>query len=76
MKSTKLPRWENASLGIGAQFFNFLNHANFGFPDFGTSSPTFGQVLSLEQPPTSILGSGFGGDAAPRMIQLKMQLTF
>jgi len=76
IKNTKLPRWENASLGIGAQFFNFLNHANFGFPDFGISSPTFGQVFSLEQPPTSILGSGFGGDAAPRMIQLKMQLTF
>ena len=33
MKNTKIPRWENAKLGIGLQFFNFFNHANFGFPD-------------------------------------------
>ena len=76
MKNTKLPCNENVTLGIGAQFFNFFNHPNFGFPDFGLSSPTFGQIFSLQQPPTSILGSGFGGDAAPRMIQLKIQLQF
>ena len=76
MKSTKLPRWENATLGIGFQFFNFLNHPNFGNPINGISDPLFGQIPYLEQPPTSILGSGFGGDAAPRMIQLKIQLQF
>jgi len=76
MKSTKLPGWENARLAIGFQFFNVFNHPNFGFPDAGLSSSTFGQIGGLEQPPTSILGSGFGGDAAPRMIQLKAQLQF
>ena len=76
MKSTKLPGWENATLGIGFQFFNLFNHPNFAFPDAGLSSPTFGQIGGLAQPPTSILGSGFGGDAAPRMIQLKAQLQF
>ena len=35
MKQTKIPRWENATLGIGFQFFNFLNHPNFGFPITG-----------------------------------------
>ena len=45
MKNTKLPRWENASLGIGFQFFNLFNHPNFGFPDPGLSSSTFGQIL-------------------------------
>ena len=76
LKSTKLPGWENATLGVGFQFFNLLNHPNFGFPDPGLSSPTFGQILGLEQPPTSILGSGFGGNASPRMIQLKVELKF
>jgi Carboxypeptidase regulatory-like domain/TonB dependent receptor len=76
MKKTKLPGWEKGVLGIGFQFFNLFNHPNFGFPDAGLSSPAFGQIFYLEQPPTSILGSGFGGDAAPRMIQLKAQLQF
>ena len=76
MKNTKIRGWENAVLGIGFQFFNLLNHPNFGFPDNWSSDSTFGQIFYLEQTPTSILGSGNGGDAAPRMIQLKAQLKF
>jgi hypothetical protein len=76
MKDTKLPRWEGVTLGIGFQFFNLFNHPNFGFPDSGLSSDIFGQIAYLQQSPTSILGSGFGGDAAPRMIQLKAELKF
>jgi Carboxypeptidase regulatory-like domain len=76
MKNTKIPRWENATLGIGFQFFNLFNHPNFSLPDNGLSNRTFGQILSLEQPPTGILGAGLGGDVAPRMIQLKVQLRF
>jgi hypothetical protein len=75
-KNTKIPGWENATLEIGFQFFNFFNHPNFGFPDNYSSSQTFGQFFYLEQPPTSILGSGLGGDVAPRMIQIKTQLQF
>ena len=75
MKNTKVPRWESATLGIGFQFFNLLNHQNFGFPDNFASDATFGQIFYLQQSPTSILG-GLGGDAAPRMIQLKAQLRF
>jgi hypothetical protein len=60
MKSTKVPRWESATLAIGFQFFNLFNHPNFGFPDPGLSSPTFGQIGNLEGPPTGILGSGQG----------------
>jgi Carboxypeptidase regulatory-like domain len=78
MKSTKLSRWENATLGIGFQFFNVFNHPNFGFPGTwpGTS---MGLIYYLEQPPTSILGdvNGFSAaDVAPRMIQLKAELKF
>jgi hypothetical protein len=76
LKNTRLPGWNEAVVGIGLQFFNLFNHPNFGFPDPGLSSPLFGQIETLEQPPTSLLGSGFGGDASARMIQLKVQLTF
>jgi hypothetical protein len=77
MKNTRIPHWENAVLGIGLQFFNLFNHPNFGFPDILSSDQTFGQILGLEQPPTSILGA-FGGSVSvsPRMIQLKAQLQF
>jgi len=77
MKRTKIPHWENGTLSFGAQFFNFFNHPNFGFPDNSTSDNTFGQVVFyLEQPPTSILGSTLQANVARRMIQLKAQISF
>jgi hypothetical protein len=75
-KNTKVPGWENAVLEIGFQFFNFFNHPNFGMPDSWSSDPTLGDIFYLAHSPTSILGSGLGGDAAPRMIQLKVQFQF
>lgn len=74
-KNTRIPGWEKATLGIGVQFFNFLNHPNFGFPDNQIQHSSFGQIFYLATPPTSILGA-VGGDNAPRMIQLKAQLQF
>jgi Carboxypeptidase regulatory-like domain len=76
MKNTKIPRWENAVLEIGFQFFNFFNHPNFGVPDNYSSDARFGQIFYMSTPPTGILGSGLGGDASPRNIQLKLQLQF
>ena len=76
MKNTKVPRWENAVLGIGFQCFNLFNHTNFQTPDNGISDPNFGQIANPEQPPTSILGGFFAGDVSARMIQLKAQLRF
>jgi hypothetical protein len=76
MKNTKIPRWENAVLGIGFQFYNLFNHPNFGGPDNGSNDSMFGQIGSMESPPTGILGAGLGGDASPRNIQLKVQLQF
>jgi hypothetical protein len=76
MKNTKIHGWENATLGIGFQFFNLFNHPNFGIPDNLSSNSTFGQIFYLAQSPTSILGAGLGGDAAPRMIQIRAQLRF
>ena len=76
IKNTKIPRCENAEFGIGFQFFNFFNHPNFGLPDNSISDSGFGQINHMASPPTSILGAGLGGDASPRMIQLKVQLRF
>jgi hypothetical protein len=76
LKNTKIPRWENAVLGIGFQFFNFFNHPNFGGPDNSSADSSFGQIFYMEKPPTGILGALLGGDPSPRNIQLKLQLQF
>jgi len=76
MKNTKITHWEKGVLSIGFQFFNFFNHANFGYPDNGSSDGTYGQILYQEQPPTSVLGSGLNANVSPRMIQVKAQIQF
>ena len=76
MKNFHLPINETSTLGIGLQFFNILNHPNFDQPDGDVASPTFGTILSTVSVPTSILGSFLGGDASPRLIQVKASLTF
>ena len=80
MKYTKIH--ENASLGLGLQFFNLLNHPNFDQPvaDIGAGDPAaggaFGTIVSTVNTPTSILGSFLGGNASPRLIQLKAEFKF
>jgi len=76
MKYTKIPHWETAKLGIGAQFFNLFNHPNFQPPINDINSGAFGQVQGTVNPPTSILGSFLGGDASPRLIQLTAKFNF
>lgn len=74
MKYTKLK--EAASLGIGFQFFNLFNDPNFDTPVNSISNPQFGQIISTVSTPTSILGSFLGGDASPRLIQVKAEVKF
>jgi len=76
MKNTKIPHWERGSFGVGFQFFNLFNHPNFNFPSANTASSIFGLTSSMVSPPTSILGSFLGGDASPRLIQVKAQIVF
>jgi hypothetical protein len=76
MKNTSIVGRDKVVLGIGFQFFNFFNHPNFGPPDNYSSDPSFGEISTMEMSPTSILGSGLGGDVSPRMIQLKAQIRF
>jgi len=77
MKFFGMPHWEGGKLGIGAQFFNILNHPNFDQPvrDLSNTSQ-FGQIVRTVNTPTSILGSFLGGDASPRLIQLTAKFNF
>ncbi|PYX50904.1 MAG: hypothetical protein DMG79_04640, partial [Acidobacteria bacterium] len=76
MKNFKVPHWEAARFGVGAQFFNLFNHPNFDQPVADISNSNFGSIISTVNTPTSILGSFLGGDSSPRLIQFKGSLTF
>ena len=74
MKNTKIPGWESGTLALGLQFFNVLNHPNFGLPFPDISDANFGLIFYGNQSPTGILGSGNAGGG--RNIQLKAELRF
>ncbi len=75
-KAFGIPHWEGAKFRLGFQFFNIFNHPNFGQPLHDVNSSANGLVTSTVNPPTSILGSFLGGDASPRLIQLKASFAF
>ena len=74
-KLTKIPRWEKGEFGVAFQFFNLFNHPNFNLPNNDLTG-ALGSISSAVSEPTSILGSGLGGDASVRIIQIKTSLTF
>jgi hypothetical protein len=77
MKATKVNLWgEGQEFVVGAGFFNILNHPNFDQPVGDISSSQLGQIIQTVSPPTSILGSGLGGDSSPRQIQLTAKFNF
>ena len=73
LKSFAIPKLESAKFTVGAQFFNLFNHPNFASPssDINPTNSLAGYITSTVNTPTSILGSGLGGDASPRLIQIK-----
>ena len=74
-KTTKIPHWEKGQFALAFQFFNLFNHPNFALPN-GDLTGALGSISSAVSEPTSILGSGLGGDASVRIIQIKSSLTF
>ena len=72
----KVPGLESGKVQVGAQAYNVLNHPNFQNPDFNVSSPTFGSIVSTASTSTSAFGSFLGGDASPRIVQLKAVFQF
>ena len=76
-KSFKVvPGWESAKLKVAAQFFNTFNHANFQIPFADVNNSASGIIYSTASTPTSVLGAFLGGDASPRLIQLKGSFVF
>ena len=67
---------ESMQVGLGLQFFNLFNHPNFDEPVNNIAQSNFGQIVNSVGPATSILGAFLGGDASPRIIQLKLQFKF
>ncbi len=76
MKTFLIPRWEGAKFEFGVQAFNLLNHPNFDQPIGDIANSQFGSIVRTVGPPTSIFGSFLGGDASPRALQIKAQITF
>ncbi len=74
-KKTKIPHWEQGQFGLAFQFFNLFNHPNFSLPNNNLTG-ALGTIASTVSEPTSILGSGLGGDASVRIIQVKASVTF
>jgi hypothetical protein len=67
--------WEGGNLNVGVQAFNVLNHPNFKVPNASSfSAQNFG-TISATVNPTGIF-SGVGGDDSPRILQVRMRLTF
>jgi hypothetical protein len=76
-KSFDVPYRDSVHVKLGVQFFNVFNHPNFAQPAHDLASgSTLGTISATVNPPTSILGSFLGGDASPRLIQLKANLNF
>jgi hypothetical protein len=77
LKNFNIPHLQSGKLQLGAQFFNLFNHPNFAQPGNDVATPsTLGLVSNTVNTPTSILGSFLGGDASPRLIQLKGSFIF
>jgi hypothetical protein len=67
---------ERFAFGVGANFYNVFNHANFNNPDSNIADANFGQITTTVAPPTGPYGSFFTGLPSGRIIQFQGKLTF
>jgi hypothetical protein len=78
------PLTERVKMRFDVQFFNVLNHPNFGLPSMvlvgipgkPSTQTGFGALTYTTSPPTGLLGVGLGGDSTPRMIAFQLRLEF
>jgi hypothetical protein len=75
MKNLKLT--EHVTLGLGANFFNLLNHPNFDLPvnDLALGG-TFGQIQKTVVPATTPYGTNSGVTLSGRIVQLNGRIAF
>ena len=77
LKGFKVPRLESGLFQVGVEAYNVLNHPNFLNPDSNYSDgPGFGVITATASAPTSVFGSGLGGNASARILQLKANFRF
>lgn len=78
MKGFRIPGTEAGQIQIGAVAYNVLNHINFLNPSGNVSNgSTFGTIYApAASVPTSVFGAFLGGDASPRILQLKANIQF
>jgi hypothetical protein len=67
---------EQAKFEIGLTAFNVFNHPNFGLPRANVDGTNMGITTYAEGPPTSIYGSGVGGDPSVRIVELNARFNF
>jgi outer membrane receptor protein involved in Fe transport len=77
MKGLKIPGLESGKFEAGVEAYNILNHPNFLNPDTNFSDgPGFGVITATASAPTSVYGSGLGGNSSARILQLKADFRF
>ena len=77
MKGFKVPALESGMFQVGVEAYNVLNHPNFLNPDTNYSDgPGFGVITATSSAPTSVFGSGLGGNSSARILQLKATFKF
>ena len=67
---------EQGNLQIGLTAFNLFNHPSFGLPHANLDGTNIGVTTYAEGPPTSIYGSGVGGDPSVRIVELNARFNF
>jgi len=67
---------ERFKLGIGASFFNVLNHPNFDMPVNNVALGNFGSIIASVSPATTPYGAFLGTPLTGRIVQLNGRITF
>jgi hypothetical protein len=67
---------EKYAFEVGGQFFNVMNHPNFGNPTASITSGSLGTTSSTLAPPTSPYGSGQGAIVTGRVIVVTAKFSF